>query len=645
MVIPQYFEHDPIPIWDTLGADTNPTAYLGPAPLGAGGCKLMVRCRGLNPTLTRSSRAQEAFLLAAGTAVGRSHIQTCDFPMQRDLTCMDLLLHFRVDAGSTARMQEVADIGSLAIVMDGTEHSCEAFVLPSEVRADEVQIVVRGFRTGMGRVGVTRMLLRCAGYRDTDVQVLRESYGAFSPQLAAQWPGIGKGAILVAVVRPPAGDRELRQLPRGIVDPFMGLNITINVQGRQDGHARQGVAPPPPPNPFRQRQREQDRAARASRRAQQAQPQRSTLRTPAPRPAPWSPAEAPAPPQASQEPPGIAPTCAGTPPQATPAVAAPAEAPPGFTRPGRGSGPSTRAQTSRAFHPAQDLSPNQRVGRDRRGLGQADTPAAAQGRATATLPAALPPQVPDTLLCSAGFMDWTPTASPAPSRPQTPRLNLPSPPSLPGVGHHAFAGGQREASLACLASGSHLGSEPPTVPQFSHTPHPSSADSPLPPQPMEGVETAILLPEEGNEGELVELARLAAHEMTGVITGRQVDAAIAHVIRQEPTTWQEALAVGDSTSCPHNLQVALRAYFGDICPEMCPGFCEEDFGPDPSQAYPTPSPALEHPACPLQRPTTAPPGPAPPVPGPRRSSRESRPCSAWWQSQTDPAPEAQGGPP
>ena len=255
MAIAQSFVQDPIPFWDTLGADTSQEPHLGPASLGAGGCKLMVRCRGLNPTLTRSSRAQEGFLLAAGTAVGRSYIQTCDFPMQRDLTCMDLLLHFKVDAGSTARMQEVADTGSLDIIMDGTEHSCEAFLLPSEVRSDEVQIVVRGFRTGWGRVGVTRMLLRCAGYRDTDVQVLRESHGAFSPQLAALWPDIGKGSILIAVVRPPAGDRELRQLPRGIVCPFMSLNIAINVQGRQDGHARQGVAQPPPPNPFRQRQR------------------------------------------------------------------------------------------------------------------------------------------------------------------------------------------------------------------------------------------------------------------------------------------------------------------------------------------------------------------------------------------------------
>ena len=644
MGIAQCFEHDPIPIWDTLGADTNLTAYLGPAPLGAGGCKLMVRCRGLNPTLTRSSRAQEAFLLAAGTAVGRSHIQTCDFPKQRDLTCMDLLLHFRVDASSTAKMQEVADMGSLDIVMDGTEHSCEAFLLPSEVRSDEVQIVVRGFPTGWGRIGVTRMLLRCAGYGNTDVQVLRESYGAFSPQLAALWPGMGKGTILVAVVRPPAGDRELRKLPRGIVDPFMGINISINVQGRPDGHARQGVAQPPPPNPFRQRQREQDRAARASQRAQ-AHPQRSTVRPPAPHTVPGSPAEVPPPPQASQEPRGMAPTCAGSPPETPPAAAAPTDAPAGFTRPDCVSGPSTRAQASRAFHPAQDLSPNQRVGRDRRGLGQADTPAAAQGRATATLPAALPPQVPDTLLCSAGFMDWTPTASPVPSRPQTPRLDLLSPPSPPRVGLRAVAGAQREASRDTLLSGSHVGSEPPTLSLRSHTPDPSSADSLFPPQPMEGVETAILLPDEGIEGELVDLARAAAHEMTGKITGRQVDAAIAHVIRQEPTTWQESLAVGDSRVCPHNLQVALRAYLEDVCSEMSPGFSEEDFGPDPSQACPTPSPAPDHPAGPMQRPTTAPPGPAPPVPGSRRSTRESRPCSAWWKSQTDPAPQERGGPP
>ena len=624
MAIAQSFVQDPIPFWDTLGADTSQEPHLGPASLGAGGCKLMVRCRGLNPTLTRSSRAQEGFLLAAGTAVGRSYIQTCDFPMQRDLTCMDLLLHFKVDAGSTARMQEVADTGSLDIIMDGTEHSCEAFLLPSEVRSDEVQIVVRGFRTGWGRVGVTRMLLRCAGYRDTDVQVLREAHGAFSPQLAALWPDIGKGSILIAVVRPPAGDRELRQLPRGIVCPFMSLNIAINVQGRQDGHARQGVAQPPPPNPFRQRQREQDRAARASRRGQ-AQPGRGSPRTPATHPVPGTPTEASAPPSAPRDHPSMAPPSAGPQREGSPAAPATTDAPPGFTRPGLSIGPSPRAQPARAFHPAQGLSSSHRMGRDRRGLGQADTPAAAQERATATLPAALPPQIPDNLLSSAGFMDWAPTASPvpSPSRPPTPLTDHPAPP---------------------LGLVSHLGGEPPPLAQTSQHLDPSSAGPYLPPQPMEGVETAIILPEEGAEGDLVDLARMAAHDMTDEITPRQVDAAIAHVIRQEPSTWREALVVGDSASCPHNLRVALRARLEDSCPDMRPCLSDEDFIPDPSQAYPAPPPA---PPCPPERPATAPACPLPPGPAftPRRSSRESRPPPAWWQSESDPAQEAQGGQP
>jgi hypothetical protein len=376
-----------------------------------------------------------------------------------------------------------------------------------------------------------------------------------------------------------------------------------------------------------------------------AQPGRATPGTPAPSPGPEAPAEAPAPPQSPQDTPDMPPMSPRPQPEDMPAPAAPTQAPPGFIRQGLDIGPNSQSQASRAFHPAQGLSLNQRVGRDRRGLGQADTPAAAQGRATATLPAALPPQVPDNLLFSAGFMDWAPTASSVPSRPRTPRSDLSPPPPSPGEGPLHLAGGPREAPRPHLVSGSHLGAEQPTLSELFQPPAPSSADSYLPPQPMEGVETAILLPDEGLEGELVDLARLAAHDMTEDITPRQVDAAIAHVIRQEPSTWLEALAVGDSASCPHNLQVALRAYLEDICPEMRPGLSEEDLGPDPSVAYPTPSPAPEYPACPRERPTTAPAGPAPPGPAstPRRSSRESRPCSAWWQSQADPAPEEQGG--
>jgi hypothetical protein len=295
MVLAQSFEKDPIPLWDTMGAPMSPTPRLGPAVLGAGGCNLMVRCRGIDPTLARSTRFQEDFLLAVGTAVGRDHIQTGAFLTQRDPTCLDLLLNFRVEALSTARMHEIGDGGTLDFVMaDGTQPNCEAFVVPSEVRSDEVQLMVRGFRLEWGRVGVTRLLLQCAGYRDTDVQVLRESHGAYSNRFTALWPGFGKGDILVAVVRPLAGDRELRKLPRELVDPFMGLNISIHVQGRADGHARQGVAPSPPPNPFRQQQREQHRAYRASQRGQ-AHTGRATPCPSAPHPVPRAPPDAQAP--------------------------------------------------------------------------------------------------------------------------------------------------------------------------------------------------------------------------------------------------------------------------------------------------------------------------------------------------------------
>ena len=99
---------------------------------------------------------------------------------------------------------------------------------------------------------------------------------------------------------------------------------------------------------------------------------------------------------------------------------------------------------------------------------------------------------------------------------------------------------------------------------------------------MEGVEEAILLPDEGPAAELVGQARSFVEDITFVVTRRQIDQAIHHVITREPYTWQEALGVGDCRSCPHNLQVALRTYMEDVCPDMRQGVEEEDLGPDPS---------------------------------------------------------------
>jgi len=286
------------------------------------------------------------------------------------------------------------------------------------------------------------------------------------------------------------------------------------------------------------------------------------------------------------------------------------------------------------------------MGQDKRGLGQGDTPTAAQVRAGATVQSALPPQLFHNLLSSAGLMDWAPTACPAPAASQPPSP-LPSPPCTPREGPLTEAGGGTEISGSNLGSGIHSGVEHPPPTQHSQPLATALDATSFPPEPMEGVETAIILPDEGIEGELVDLARMATRDMADVITRRQVDAAIAHVISHEPCTWQEALGVGDSASCPHNLRAALRAYLQDICPEMRPVPSEDDMGPDPSQAYPTPSPATDYPAAaPPEPPAMTPGSPSPPGPASRirRSPRESRPPSTWWQSHNDPAQEGQGGP-
>jgi hypothetical protein len=67
---------------------------------------------------------------------------------------------------------------------------------------------------------------------------------------------------------------------------------------------------------------------------------------------------------------------------------------------------------------------------------------------------------------------------------------------------------------------------------------------------------------------------------------RQVIAGIAYVIRCEPTTWRQGLAIGDSSSCPQMVSRALRRHLEDILPDMRAVEAEIDTGPNPDDAYP-----------------------------------------------------------
>jgi hypothetical protein len=150
---------------------------------------------------------------------------------------------------------------------------------------------------------------------------------------------------------------------------------------------------------------------------------------------------------------------------------------------------------------------------------------------------------------------------------------------------------------------------------------------------MEGVEFAVVLPEEGPEGELVELARYAVQEMVDGISPRQVNMAIAHVIRTEPTTWKEGVAASGSSSCPHNLCQGLRRHVGDMFPEIQPVDSDKEEGPDPEDAYP---------ASPPQEDTSAPQWGGQPTPV-RRSPRGHR--SPADGGQSGPAPKGRGARP
>ncbi len=829
MAYARLFQRDPVPAWDVLGAVGSPSARLGLEPMGAGGCNLLVRFSGLDAASARDPVFQRAASIASGVAVGMEHVFACGVPHLKDPTSLHVDLHFRDGAASLAKMQEIADIGTLQVLLpDGAEHTADAGLLPTSLRADEAKIILRNVRSQWGRVGVTRLLLSCAGYRDTNVQILREHFGSLPASQAALMPNVACGDTIVAFVRPPPGDRELRQLPRSLVSPHMDLDITIQVKahGVQQPNPAGSV---PPPNPFRQHQREQHKTYRANARqqadrgqgthpthaatsrpmssnptaapaaaplpqgvsetaaaaAQPAQGRPGTAapaanraapgplrRTAAPRQHPPGPpgatataappaapgplgardaaapsppttpvgpaaaaAETPGPPAAAQgaharpspttdgvgartaeraaEP--IGPPVAGASgqplqgfvcPNGTPVPTAlpqpplvfnpsAAAAPTALKRMSgdmRGMGrpdtwqaakardrvrwvagfpirplpvartsagsvrlfeipvPTAACQPRQAFNPGQ--TPFKRSGKGKRGSGHADTPRAATAATGAKRAAGLPLRPSRTFRRVARYMDWTPETPPTPTGSLSPphAVSCPAPPApdavLQGVrGNQEDQApppgvGQEDGGASGLAS--------------APAPHPGPVTSTAEPGPptdyMEGVEEAILLPEEWPAEELVGLARSFVEDIVlGVVTRRQVDQAIHHVITREPYTWQEALDVRGCASCPHNLQVALRTFMEDVCPDMRPAVDEEELGPDPLQAYPS-SPPSPHqardPASPLRSPIPAPASAshAASAPAPRSSSRQRRGPQAWWQTEEDPAPEGQGGP-
>ena len=228
MAYARLFQRDPIPAWDKLGAVGSPSPRLGLEPMGAGGCNLLVRFSGLDPAAAREPAFQQAISIATGVAVGMEHILLCGAPRLKNPTSLHVNLHFRDGAASLAKQQEIADIGTLRVLLpDGAEHMGDAGLFPAFLRADEAKIVLRNVRSEWGREGVTRLLLLCAGYRSTDVPILREHFGSLPASQAALMPNVGCADTIVAFVRPPPGDRELRQLPRSLVSPHMDVDITI----------------------------------------------------------------------------------------------------------------------------------------------------------------------------------------------------------------------------------------------------------------------------------------------------------------------------------------------------------------------------------------------------------------------------------
>ena len=183
---------------------------------------MLVRASGLDPDRVRDQGFRANFNTALLTAVGPGLVASREALKQPDPKKVDTLLLFKEEAASTRRMQSIAEAGELTVTLPcGETVTCLAVLRAARMRPDEVQLVMRGIPLGWGRVGLASHILACAGYPQG---VVRESAGALPAREAILFPHVTCGDILVAVVKPPPGDRGLRNLPRKLVSSTYHLS-------------------------------------------------------------------------------------------------------------------------------------------------------------------------------------------------------------------------------------------------------------------------------------------------------------------------------------------------------------------------------------------------------------------------------------
>ena len=149
-------------------------------------------------------------------------------------------LQFADASAARLKRQAICDEGTLHLQTSHGSVHVPVRSQPGRIPSSCAQVRVHGLPAEFRRQGLIPALLACAGYADSTL-VQAEFGGELPATIAACHPHVVRGDVAVGVIKPPAGDTGLKDLPRCFHDRGNGLRIGISVETQ--GNHRSARAP------------------------------------------------------------------------------------------------------------------------------------------------------------------------------------------------------------------------------------------------------------------------------------------------------------------------------------------------------------------------------------------------------------------
>lgn len=138
-------------------------------------------------------------------------------------------LQFLDSHDARLRRQALCDEGTIMLHSSHGDVHLPVRSQPGRIPSSCAQMRVHGLPPEFRRQGMIAALLACAGYSDTAL-VQAEFGGELPASIAACHPQVVRGDVAVGVIRPPAGDAGLKNMPRCFYDRGNGLRIGISIE-------------------------------------------------------------------------------------------------------------------------------------------------------------------------------------------------------------------------------------------------------------------------------------------------------------------------------------------------------------------------------------------------------------------------------